>query len=60
MAATKAPARRGDIVGSVTPEDGAASAIADPTGGATIDAQSRTAIAAIIDALEAAGLVTPS
>jgi hypothetical protein len=30
--------------------------IADPTGGATVDAESRTAINAIIDALEAAGI----
>jgi hypothetical protein len=31
--------------------------IADPTGGATTDSQARTAIASILDALEAAGIV---
>jgi predicted RecA/RadA family phage recombinase len=31
--------------------------IADPTGGTTIDAEARTAIASIIDALQAAGIV---
>lgn len=34
--------------------------IADPTGGATTDSQARTAIAAILDALEAAGIVAAS
>lgn len=34
--------------------------IADPTGGTTTDTQSRTAIAAILDALEAAGIVAAS
>jgi hypothetical protein len=34
--------------------------IADPTGGATTDTQARTAIASILDALEAAGIVAAS
>lgn len=33
------------------------STIADPSGGATQDAEARTAIAAIIDALQAHGLI---
>lgn len=36
------------------------SAITAPTGGATIDAEARTAINAVITALEAFGLVTPN
>lgn len=32
-------------------------AIADPTGGATIDAASRTAIIAILEALRSAGII---
>lgn len=31
--------------------------IADPTGGATVDAEARTAIGAIIDVLRSAGLI---
>jgi hypothetical protein len=34
--------------------------VADPTGGATVDSQSRTAIVAIIDSLIAAGVMLPS
>lgn len=34
--------------------------VADPAGGATVDAESRTAIAAIIDSLIAAGVMLPS
>jgi hypothetical protein len=34
-----------------------AAAIADPSGGATIDAQARTAIVAILAALRAAGII---
>jgi len=34
--------------------------IADPTGGATTDSQARTAIAAILDALETAGILAAS
>lgn len=37
-----------------------ASVIADPTGGATTDAEARTAINAIIDALQAFGIVATS
>lgn len=36
------------------------SAITSPTGGATIDSQSRAAIDSIITVLEAFGLVTPN
>lgn len=60
MAATKPPARRGDIIGSVTPEGGQVEAITAPTGGSTVDAESRTAITAIIAALESAGIVAPN
>jgi hypothetical protein len=42
----------GDVVASGT----AAAHIADPANGATVDAQARTAIAAILDALEAFGI----
>ncbi len=34
--------------------------IADPSGGATVDAEARTAINSIIDAMEAAGIVLPA
>lgn len=34
--------------------------VADPSGGATVDAESRTAIGSIIDALEAAGILDPA
>jgi hypothetical protein len=34
-----------------------AAAIADPAGGATVDSQSRTTIAAILVALRAAGII---
>jgi hypothetical protein len=39
---------------------GQAAFVADPAGGGTVDAQSRTAIGAIIDALVAAGLMAAS
>lgn len=52
----------GTLMGSgVTVATGTqASAIADPTGGATTDAEARTAIASIINALEAFGIVAAS
>lgn len=34
--------------------------IADPTGGTTVDAEARTAVNSIIDALEAAGIILPA
>ena len=40
---------------AITPEAN----IADPTGGATEDAEARTAIAAILDLLEAIGVMEP-
>lgn len=43
-------------VGTQTTTATTAVKIADPTGGATIDSQARTAIGAIIDVLEAFGL----
>lgn len=52
---------RGDQlgVGGATPAS-RQSAITAPTGGATVDAEARTAINAIITALEQFGLVTPN
>lgn len=47
------------VAGSVTFGDQQAF-IADPTGGATIDAEARTSIAAIIDALAAVGIISPT
>ncbi|MBT3286882.1 MAG: hypothetical protein HN904_05690 [Victivallales bacterium] len=38
----------------------ASAAISDPTGGATTDAEARTAINSIVDALQAAGIVATS
>lgn len=46
-------------LGGTTPATQAAH-IADPTGGGTVDAQSRTAIAAILDVLDRFGLTAAS
>jgi hypothetical protein len=35
-------------------------AVSDPTGGDTVDAEARTAIATLIDRLEAAGILLPA
>lgn len=69
MGAIKAPARAGDSSGdvrAVTFRVGTGtlaarqSAITAPTGGATVDAEARTAINAVITLLETFGLVTPN
>jgi predicted RecA/RadA family phage recombinase len=41
-------------------ESGKQSSIADPDGGSTVDAEARTAIGSLIDALETAGILTPA
>lgn len=46
----------GDVVASGTP----VANIEDPTGGSTEDAEARAAIEAILDALEAFGIVLPA
>ena len=46
-----------DGAGAVVASGTAAALIADPTGGAVTDAEARTAIASIIDALQAFGIV---
>jgi hypothetical protein len=46
-------------VGGLVPV-GTQSAITAPTGGATVDAEARTAINAVITLLEAFGLATPN
>ena len=48
---------RGVGMHGVTPPTSQPAAISDPSGGATIDAESRTAISAIIDALELHGIL---
>lgn len=63
--AVKAPARRNSSVrasklGVAKVPVAPSVHLADPTGGATIDSQARTAIVAIIDALEAFGLMAAS
>jgi hypothetical protein len=63
--AVKPPARRGessrtDYFGVGKTPVTTQTHIADATGGATVDAQSRTAIAAILDVLEAFGLTATS
>lgn len=66
MAAVKRPARREIAVRTTTLRVGTgaqasrASAITAPTGGGTVDAESRTAINAVITVLENFGLVTPN
>lgn len=46
--------------GTITANGTQASVIADPTGGSTTDAEARTAINAIIDALQGVGIVATS
>lgn len=46
--------------GTITAAGTQAAHIADPTGGATTDAEARTAIAAILNALEGVGIVAAS
>ena len=46
--------------GKITAAGTQASLISDPTGGATTDTQARTAINAIIDALQGVGIVATS
>lgn len=57
----QSPSNPLNLKGIVKGSDGTQSAaIADPTGGATVDAESRTAINALIAALENVGIiVTP-
>ena len=43
--------------GTITANGVQASSISDPTGGATIDAEARSAINDIIDALQGAGIL---
>lgn len=45
---------------SLAPAGGQAAHIADPTGGATTDAEARAAIVSILNALEGAGIVAAS
>jgi hypothetical protein len=66
MAAVKPPARRSESirtdylgVGTATPVT-TRTHIADPSTGATVDSQARTAINAILDVLEAFGLTATS
>jgi hypothetical protein len=63
--ATKAPARRNSSVratklGVAKTPVAQQTHIADPTGGATVDSQARTAINAILDVLDAFGLTAAS
>lgn len=48
------------VTGKLLKDSGAEAFIADPTGGATTDAEARTAIAAILDLLIAKGLMAAS
>lgn len=63
--AVKPPARKSealkvDKLGVAKTAVGPSAKINDPSGGATVDSQARTAIAAIIDVLEAFGLSAAS
>lgn len=57
VTATAAEINKLDGAGAVVASGTQASLISDPTGGATTDAEARTAINAIIDALQAFGIV---
>lgn len=56
VTATAAELNKLDGAGAVVASGTQAAKINDPTGGATTDAEARTAINAIIDALEAFGI----
>lgn len=66
MAAVKRPARKEITVRTTNLRVGTGtvagrqSAITAPTGGATVDAEARTAINSVITVLETFGLVTPN
>jgi len=49
-----------EVSGQIQAPDGQAAAISDPTGGVTEDAEARTAINDIIDALEGVGIIAAS
>mgnify|MGYP001175605641 CR=1 FL=1 len=60
VTATAAELNKIDGVGAVVASGTQAAVIADPSGGATTDAEARAAINDIIDALQAFGIVATS
>tara|TARA_B100002003_G_scaffold184400_2_gene172747 strand:+ start:2916 stop:3224 length:309 start_codon:yes stop_codon:yes gene_type:complete len=60
VTATAAELNKLDGAGAVVASGTQAAVIADPSGGATTDAEARTAINAVIDALQAFGIVATS
>lgn len=60
VTATAAELNKLDGAGAVVASGTRAALIADPTEGTTIDAEARAAIVAIIDALQAFGIVATS
>lgn len=60
LTASAAELNKLDGAGAVVASGTQAVLIADPTGGTTTDAEARTAINAIIDALQAFGIVATS